>query len=591
MNEDIKLDRDFTEYEYRDDLTNDTREDLLKGIGEYWGAFYKENPHRFARDYLNIKLHMFQQIIIYMMNQSDQVCIIATRGIGKSWLLAVYACLRAILYPGSSILIASKRKKQAKLLITSKIMGDLVLKSEALRKEIKVLQNNNNEVYIEFYNGSRIEAVVSNDDARGYRANCLIIDEYRMLSLDVVDNVLLPFLNTPRQPGYLSNPEYSNLREENIEVYLSSGWYQHEWSYQRYKETIEGMLKGESSFSCNIPFICSLEHGLLTKKRIKKEMKKESMSPSSFLMEYCGVFFNESDSAFFKSSWINPCRTLDNVFYPPDNSEYLKYKNSKNKKYKLPKVKNEYRIIGVDIALAKGSNNDNSIFTLMRLIPNGDTYKRYIVHMESYNGMEAEKQCIRLKQLFEDFDADNMIIDTAGLGTTVWSYIQKENYDSERDKWYDAFTCFNEDNTVDKSMSRNAIDVVYSMKATTEINSKIALSLRDSFVNKNIYLPISSIEAKEMIYEQNKIKAEDLEGRATAEAKLLLPYIQTDALVNELITLEYETREGKIRIAEKGRNRKDRYSSVGYCDFLANLIEEREYKNKKKKKTKFLFLN
>ena len=138
--------------------------------------------------------------------------------IGKSWLLAVYSCCRAILYPKSRILVAAKRKKQAKLLITSKIMDDLHKRSEALRKEIKRLENNNNEVKIEFWNGSTIEAVVSNDDSRGFRANMLIIDEYRLLTQEVVDTVLLPFLNTPRQPGYLKKPEYSNIIEENVEI-------------------------------------------------------------------------------------------------------------------------------------------------------------------------------------------------------------------------------------------------------------------------------------------------------------------------------------------------------------------------------------
>lgn len=88
-------------------------------------------------------------------------------GISKSWTLAAYACTRAVLYPKSNILIAAKRKKQAKLLITSKIMDDLYKRSEALRREIKSLQNNNNECRIEFWNGSIIEAVVSNDDSRG----------------------------------------------------------------------------------------------------------------------------------------------------------------------------------------------------------------------------------------------------------------------------------------------------------------------------------------------------------------------------------------------------------------------------------------
>lgn len=351
------------------------------------------------------------------------------------------------------------------------------------------------------------------------------------------------------------------------------------------------MLNGEAMFACNIPFTCSLEHGLLTKKRIKKEMKKESMSASSFLMEYCGMFFNESDTAFFKSSFINPCRTLEQVFYPPSIVEYLKYKKSTNKKYKLPKIKGEYRIIGADIALAKGNNNDNSIFTLMRIIPDGDRCKRCVVHMESYNGMEAEKQCIRLKQLFNDFDADNLIIDTGGIGTTVWSYMQKSNYDPERDEWYDAYTCFNDDNTVDKTMAKNSLDVVFSMKAYADTNSKMALSLRDAFINNVMCLPINSIDAKEIVYEKNNIKMENIEDRAYAEAKLLQPFVQCDMLVNEMISLEYENREGKIKLFEKGRSRKDRCSSLLYTNFLANLIEEREYKNSRKKKSKFFFLN
>ncbi|MFN1845010.1 hypothetical protein ACK2FW_19575 [Clostridioides difficile] len=50
------------------------------------------------------------------------------------------------------------------------------------------------------------------------------------------------------------------------------------------------------------------------------------MSDASFMMEYCGVFYNESDDAFFKSSWVNPCRVLESMFYPPSDIEYLENK-------------------------------------------------------------------------------------------------------------------------------------------------------------------------------------------------------------------------------------------------------------------------
>ena len=119
----------------------------------------------------------------------------------------------------------------------------------------------------------------------------LIIDEYRLLTQEVVDTVLLPFLNTPRQPGYLKKPEYSNIIEENVEIYLSSGGYSSEWSYQRLKETFDGMIKGDNMFACSIPFTTALEHGLTTRNRIKKEMKKESTSAAGFATEYCGLYW------------------------------------------------------------------------------------------------------------------------------------------------------------------------------------------------------------------------------------------------------------------------------------------------------------
>ena len=68
---------------------------------------------------------------------------------------------------------------------------------------------------------------------------------------------------------------------------------------------LKSMVKGEDSFMCSIPFTCSLDHGLLTKKKILREMKKESMTDASFAMEYCGLFYDEADDAFFKSSFID----------------------------------------------------------------------------------------------------------------------------------------------------------------------------------------------------------------------------------------------------------------------------------------------
>ena len=43
-------------------------------------SFYRANPHRFAKDYLNLELRLFQQVIIFMMNVSTNFIFLASRG-------------------------------------------------------------------------------------------------------------------------------------------------------------------------------------------------------------------------------------------------------------------------------------------------------------------------------------------------------------------------------------------------------------------------------------------------------------------------------------------------------------------------------
>ena len=39
------------------------------------------------------------------------------------------------------------------------------------------------------------------------------------------------------------------------------------------------------------------------------------------------MFWGESESAFFKSAEVNPCRTLVKPFYPPTDLEYVEEKD------------------------------------------------------------------------------------------------------------------------------------------------------------------------------------------------------------------------------------------------------------------------
>ena len=589
-----------TNHVERDNLSKDDRENIIEGIG-LWASFYRENPGRFCVDYLGIDIHPFQHFVLYNLMHNYQNVIIATRGIGKTWILGLFAVVYCLLYPGVIVVISSKRKGQAAELF-EKIMGPTMYEaSYALRQEIEKYNDNNNENELKFRCGSKIKIAVSNEDARSGRANLLICDEYVKMDCNIVDTVLVPFTSTPRQCPYMTKPEYRGKEEfieENKEVYLSSGWYSSEWGYQRCKETVQGMLSpDEEMFVCSFPFTVALEHGLTTKKKIKKEMAKESMSASKFLMEYCGMFYHEMDGAFYQSKFITPCRTLESkdVFYPPSKGEYLRYKGKSGlKPYQIPKEKGELRLISCDIALSKGTTNskDNSIYTCIRLLPTEDgEYIRHIVCIESYLGKEAESQAIRIKELFEDFESDYIIIDTQGIGYTVSSYLNKKSYDRNRGKEYPGYVPFNDEAKTDENIKKMGVPVVYAMNANQDLNMKMNNSLRDAFYTQKIKLPIPEIEGKGLIYQTENIKTDDFKRKLEIEGDLLAPFIQSDLLVNEMINLETVWNEDKFRLKEKGIAKKDRYSSLLYGNFLADYLEEDLYKRADKKQSGFLFFN
>lgn len=60
-------------------LANEKSERILEGFA-VWTSFYRANPHRFAKDYLNINLKKFQAIILYEMNRENYSMYVASRG-------------------------------------------------------------------------------------------------------------------------------------------------------------------------------------------------------------------------------------------------------------------------------------------------------------------------------------------------------------------------------------------------------------------------------------------------------------------------------------------------------------------------------
>lgn len=209
-------------------IANEKSNRILEGVA-YWCGFYRENPQRFVKDYLNVHLKLFQKILIYAMMHNNYIIYLASRGQGKTFLTALFCIVRCILYPKTKIVVASATRTQGNEVLL-KIMDDFMKNytwgSENLRREIDEKESSvgQNKAAIYFKNGSWIKVVTASDTGRGFRGNVLVCDEYRMVDKKIIDTVLRKYLTSPRQPLYLNNPEYSHLLERNKEIYMSSAW-------------------------------------------------------------------------------------------------------------------------------------------------------------------------------------------------------------------------------------------------------------------------------------------------------------------------------------------------------------------------------
>ena len=570
----------LTQTKKREGLSPNKRERLDEGI-KIWVSFYRQNIHRFAIDYLGIQLKPFQVVLLYMIERNLKSCLITSRGLGKSWLIALYCCCRAILYPGQKIIVSCETKEQSRNLIREKIVNELMNMSPNLRKEInpREIKIGTNESYVKFKNGSTITAINASENTRGKRAHILVVDEYVQIKngFDTLTKILQPFLQVVRQPKYLQNPKYAHLQEENKQIYASSAWYADHWSYDLYRDYVEKMLIGESSFVCNLPYDVALKYGLMTQKRLDEIMNDPNLSEEAFLMEYSAMFYDLGEGAYIKPSDIINNRTIVKPWYPPTDIEYIAEKGKRNISWKEDRTsKQELRVLGCDIALAQGDKNDNTVIHYSVSIPKGDKYITEVKYSEAINGGTAKAIALRLKQLFFDGDCDYIVMDIAGLGLAVLDALGEYTFDTERDIKYPPMCCFNKEDKKERCGYREAIPCIYGIVANEEINNAIAVTLKASLNNHTLKFLVNEFEGEDWLNENKNFQMLE----TSEKVRLMYPYVQTTLTQMEIIKLQTEITRKGIKLVEFGSNRKDRYSALAYMNLF---IREKENELKKPK--------
>ena len=548
---------------------------ILNGAA-LWGSFYRANPDKFVEQYLHVRLKWFQKMLSVMMFWSTVFTCIAARGLGKTFISAIYCVARCILYPGSKVCIASGTRGQA-INVLEKILYELKPGSPELAAEIndKETKINGTNAQLMFYNTSVIKVVTASDSARGNRCHVLLLDEFRLMDKDIVDTVLRKFLTLRRMPRYKALTEDERqaeyAKEKNLTLYLSSAYFKDSWAYQKCVDTFKAMIDpNRRQFVCGFPYQLSIAEGLLDPELVEDDLGDTDFSSIRFSMEMEALFYGSAEDAFFDFDSISKMRKIRYPMLPDKisakiNAPYVRIQ---------PKQNGERRIMSADIALmsSRKHNNDATAIFINQMLPTKvGRYASNIVYADAYEGLRTDDQALIIRKMFDEYMCDYLVLDTNGIGLGVYDALAREITDPETGEVYPALSCMNDKAMADRCTVPGAQKVIWSVKASQTFNSDCAIGLREGFRSGRIRLLANEYDAEEILGELKGYNGLNPPERMQFQ----LPYIHTTLLIDEIIKLDYEETGGKIRISEQAGMRKDRYSSLSYNYYVATQIEQK----------------
>ena len=547
-----------------------------------WTTFFRRNLNRYAKDYYGFKLHFYQDIILYFLGICQLLVIIACRAAAKSFIIAMFAVCYCGTHPNGEVVLTAKRKKQAREMVTKKIQNELMSRSVNLRNEIKEIKDNQGEICVIFYNNARITVIIANDDSRGARSNVAVREEFRQIAESVENGVIKQF-QIIRQTPYLSLDFYKNieiLKEQPVDIYISSSWLDNgHWMWKIVDNAYDCMMKGENKYLFAFDLAIPLAFNIKTKEQLLSD--KRLTDSLSWRIEYENERVKENETAFFTYKMLMDNRRLKKPFYPlMKNQIQPKQINS------LHKQTGEIRIVSCDMAFITRKGNDNSVFSCIRALPetkitNGRVvekgYRRQVCYLEHKQGGDLFKQARRIRQIYEDFNADYIVLDVRNGGLSILEHLQRCMYDEERDVEYNPITCMNDEGLSNRIQIEGAEPVIFAVAASEKLNDAIARNFRIALMANKIDFLIDLTQAKEEIIPKIYKSFGKLENiDASVEFYIENPFLETQLLITETAELVYEKKiaTDRIVIHEQGGKTKDRYTSVSYGSYFIDLLEK-----------------
>jgi len=528
-------------------------------------AYYRIHLDKFAIEILGLKLHLFQRLILRAMARYQYTMLICCRGLGKSWISAVFFVCSCILYKGLKCGIASGQGQQARNVIVQKIKGELANNPNIAREIVFPINTSASDCVVNFRNGSEIRAIVlgrnQGDGARSWRFHYLLIDEARLVPDSIISTILIPMTKTKR-PVAIDHMQ----QEKGKVIFISSAFLKTSDLYKRFTYFFNKMKEGNKNyFVCALDYKVGIEAMIFDAEDIEEERNKPDTTEEIFLYEYCGQFVGSSGESYYPYDITNPCRILDRC------------------ELAQPKKSKSIYIIVHDVAISDAKNSDNACTHVIKLKEKSNgTYYKDVVFTKTHNGMTLPEQKEFLRELYHlKFpNAIKIIIDMRGNGEPLPSlFYESWEYKDEKTKEILEFPPLVLDNDEKGIGIRNAVPIIRGITATQSSNNTMHTYLKASFENGSLRLLKHSTEMDEE-HKSDQISMEEF-----------LMYIQTDLLIQELSNIkQIMSNSGNIiydRIVKTAK--RDRATSLAYGLSIVNEMEEENRKNVKDSDYDFVF--
>lgn len=586
-----------------------------------------------AKLFLNVDLFPFQLTILRTLWTKRLPLFVACRGGGKSWLLAVFACLKAILNQGTKIIIVGPSFRQSKVVFN--YIDEIWKKSSVLQSMTGTGKRAGPKMDVDQYSimigDSKILAIPLGDGSkiRGLRGNIIIVDEYAMVPESILNVVVKGFGVVSRDPvakvkekALINLLKKQNMFDDEIKqivtsssqmnqiIYSGTAYYEFNHFFRDFmiwkaiivsKGDTEVLnrkmdeLREKYGYEYDPPETLSwkdyaiirlpydgIPSGFMEEEYV--DSLRASMHTAQYQMEYCTIFLKDS-KGFYRRSLIKSVTAESSSPVILPSGEDIVYTPL------LLGIHDYQYVMGVDPA----KETDNFAIVILELHHN----HRRIVYCWATNmkdftrrrkaGQAKENEyysfCAhKIRDLTKLFNIVRIEMDAFGGGTAIGGCLM--NKDLLADKEIPIYEILEDkDKPTDHEQGAH---ILHYVKANSEWNSNSNHGMKADFENKRLLfpmfdtvsVPVAKVEDEErqMTFdntEENLLNIEDLKNELT---NIILTGTPTGKE-------QFNTPEKRELIPDSGKKsvtrlRKDRFSALLMANAYATLVELEEMADK-----------